>query len=116
MLLALLVAGTPAVAAPVPVEAAPHCSVPGHAVAIRKSELPPEVLREVEGDMADPGQPFRKTDALVPGEEDLPWMRLICGYRTLSGYVVEREQGGRGYNVGKIVFRRTATGFARVDG
>ena len=97
-------------------EAGPHCSVPGHAVAIRKSELPPDVLREVDTEMADPGKPFRRTDALVPGEEELPAMRLICGYRTLEGYVVERELGGRGYSVGKIVFRRTATGYAPAHG
>lgn len=38
-------------------------------------------------------------------------MRLICGYSTSDGYVVERERGGRGYNIGKIVFDKTKAGY-----
>lgn len=30
----------------------------------------------------------------------------LCGYSIPDGYVVEREQGGRGYNVAKIVLLR----------
>jgi hypothetical protein len=115
MLYSLLLTGA-ALAAPGVAQSAPQCSVPGHAVAILKSELPPDVLREVDVEMADPGKPYRRTDVLAPGEEGLPTMRLICGYRTLEGYVVEREQGGRGYNVGKILFRRTPTGYAPANG
>ena len=110
MLFVLLLSAAP-LALP-PAQAAPQCSVPGHAVAIRKTELPPDVSRELDEDMADPGKSFRKSDILAPGEEDLPHMRLICGYRTLSGYVVEREVGGHAYSIGRIVFRRTATGYA----
>ena len=40
-------------------------------------------------------------------------MRLICGYPVPRGYVVEREQGGRGYNIGKIMFRKTSSGYER---
>ena len=108
----VLLAGAPVAAIPANADNAPQCSVPGHAVAIRTSELPPEVLREFDGTLAEPGEPFHKTDAPTPGQENLPAMRLICGYRTLTGYVVERERGGRAYSVGKVVFHRTATGYA----
>ena len=107
MFMLALLAGSPLI----PAQVAPQCSVTGHGVAITKAELPPDVLREVGENMADPGEPFRTGDTMLPGEEQRPTRRLICGYPTLSGYVVEREGGSRGYRVARIAFRKTALGY-----
>lgn len=89
-----------------------QCSVRDRLVATRKRDLPAAVLRAMPYRLADRGEPFRATDVVLPGQEEWPSARLICGYRIPGGYVVEREQGGIGYDIGKVVLRRTSTGFA----
>lgn len=91
--------------------APPDCSVTGQSIASRTSALPPEVLRAIPERMADRGEPFRSTDMVGKGEEQWPVTRLICGYATDQGYVVEREHGGRGYHIERIQFRKTAEGY-----
>ncbi len=91
--------------------AAPHCSVLDRPVATRKADLPIEVRKALPEPMADPGEPFHVSDAVLPGQERWPWSRLICGYVVPDGYVIERERGGRGYSVGKIFLHRTSKGF-----
>ena len=93
------------------VRPAPQCSEIGRSVARRMRDLPSGVQTAVPYRMADPTEPFHVTDVVGPGEANWPWARLICGYPTPSGYVIEREQGGRGYNIGRLVLRSTPTGF-----
>ena len=90
---------------------APQCSVANRPVAKRVEGLPPAVLKALPYRIANPQEPFRVTDVVSPGQRNLPWARLICGYSTPNGYIIEREQGGRGYNVGRILFYKTSTGF-----
>ncbi len=90
---------------------APMCGVSGRPVSTSISELPASVQHALAHRVADRGQPFNVSDAIQPGQERRPFMRLICGYSTPEGYIVEREQGGRGYNIGKIVFEKTDTGY-----
>lgn len=108
-LLMLVMAATPPLAAPV-------CTVADRPVARRLADLPPTVRAGLPKALAEPGASFRRTDFVGPGEQALPTARLVCGYPTSDGYVVEREQGGRGYSVGLVRFRTIATGFERVDG
>ena len=86
------------IALPFPPFDAPACSVGDRPVIRRMAELPPGVSNQI-GPMADPNQPFRSTDVVERGEEHLPGRRLICGYAAADGYVIEFEQGGRGYAV-----------------
>ncbi|WP_440847759.1 hypothetical protein [Sphingomonas sp. 22176] len=90
---------------------APMCGVSGRPVSTNIRELPISVRQALRHRVADRGQPFNVSDALPSGQERRPFMRLICGYSTPEGYIVEREQGGRGYNIGKIVFVKTDTGY-----
>lgn len=83
----------------------------GRPVATSLRELPASVQKALAHRVADRGQPFNVGDVIEPGQEQRPFMRLICGYATPEGYIVERERGGRGYNIGKVVFDKTATGY-----
>ena len=87
------------------------CSVNGRPVATSLRELPASVQKVMAHRLADRGQPFNVSDAIQPGQERRPFLRLICGYTAPESYIVEREQGGRGYNIGKIVFDKTAAGY-----
>ena len=89
----------------------PSCGVGDRAVATTLREAPASVQKALAHRVADRGEPFNIGDAVPRGQEHRPFMRFICGYATPAGYIVEREQGGRGYNVGKIVFDRTARGY-----
>lgn len=91
--------------------AAWECSITGITAAKRKADLPPEVLHYVD-DMADRGKRFRVSDAAAPGDEDLPVKRLVCGYPTLDGYVVEQEVGGSAPHLAKERFRRGRYGYS----
>jgi hypothetical protein len=44
--------------------------------------------------LAEPGRPFQVTDALGPGDEDLPRRRLIWAAEVPGYYVVHYESGG----------------------
>ena len=90
---------------------APTCSVSGRPIANKIQELPISVRKALAHRIADRGQPFNIGDAIPAGQEQRPFMRLICGYSIPDGYVIEREQGGRGYNVAKIIFGKTAVGY-----
>ena len=94
----------------------PSCGVGDRPVATAIRETPVSVQKAMAHRIAERGEPFNISDAVPPGQEHRPFMRFICGYPTPSGYVVEREQGGRGYNVGKIVFDRTARGYVEHEG
>ena len=94
-----------------PVDPAIQCGSSDARIARKQAELPGGLVRELPGRMADPGEPFLRTDVIGPEQERLPWMRLICGYPTSDGYVVRWERGGRGYGVGDTRFRKTPTGF-----
>ena len=87
------------------------CGASGAAVAHDLRALPTPIREALAGRLADYGQPFEVGDAIPAGQPRRPSMRLIYGYATPTGYVVEREQGGRGYNVGKIVFDKAAQGY-----
>jgi len=88
----------------------PACSVKAAEVARTKQDLPPSVRLAV-ADFADSKEAFNKTDALPPNMEGLPFKRLICGYPTATGYVVEWEQGGRGYSIRRTAFRKASAGY-----
>jgi hypothetical protein len=90
---------------------APTCNAGGRPIATSLRELPASVRAALAHRVADRDQPFNISDAIAAGQERRPFMRLICGYPISGGYVVEREQGGRGYNVGKIVFDTTNAGY-----
>jgi hypothetical protein len=90
---------------------APQCSVVDRPVSAKVKDLPVAIQKALAEQLADPGAPFHRTDTVLPGQEGWPYMRLICGYPVAEGYVIEREQGGRGYNVGQIVFRKTPAGY-----
>lgn len=106
MLLALLVLAAAQSATP-----GPQCSISDRPVVRRTQDLPAAVLKALPTRMANPGEAFHVTDVIAPGTEQLPWLRLICGYPIASGYVIEREQGGRGYNIGQIRFRKRQAGY-----
>ena len=89
----------------------PPCSVTSSPVAMRLQELPADVQAALADRLADRGAPFNVTDYVTVETADLPFRRLICGYSIPQGYVVEREEGGRGYNIRKIVFDRRAGGY-----
>ena len=93
------------------VPASPQCSIKGSTVVKNINKIPADVLKSFPSEMANPNKPFRTGDAIYSGEEHWPSLRLICAYPTLRGYIVEREQGGRGYNRKKVVFRKSATGY-----
>ena len=107
----LFLAQTHAVLSAPSIGLAPKCSLTGRPAVTKVSALPPSVQRALKSRIADPSAPFHNSDVVLSGQEKWPFMRLICGYRVPGGYVVEREQGGRGYNLGKIIFRRTARGY-----
>ncbi len=94
----------------------PSCGVGDRPVATTLRETPATVQKALAHRVADRGGPFNIGDAIPRGQEPRPFMRFICGYATPAGYVVEREQGGRGYNVGEIVFDRTARGYVKHKG
>jgi hypothetical protein len=101
-MLSLILLVSTQVAAPV----TPPCSVRNRPVVNALRAMPPSIQQALAHRMADRGQAFNRTDVIAPGRERLPFLRLICGYATPTGYVVEREQGGRGYNIGAIRFTK----------
>jgi hypothetical protein len=105
----LLVAAEPPVTPDIP------CSVTDRPVVTRKQDLPKQVLEALRYDLADPGELFNKVDGLLPGQERFPFARLICGYSTPTGYVVERERGGRGYSVGREILNKSGEEYVVVN-
>ena len=87
----------------------PRCSIADRPVVRRLQDVPASVRKALPTAIANPGEPFQVTDIVQAGGR--PSLRLICGYATAKGYVIEREQGGRGYNVGRISLRRTHGGY-----
>ncbi|PJI53113.1 hypothetical protein CTI14_32930 [Methylobacterium radiotolerans] len=65
-----------------PVDPAIQCGSSDARIARKQAELPGGIVRALPGRMADPGEPFLRTDVIGPEQERLPWMRLICGYPT----------------------------------
>ncbi|MBN8807753.1 MAG: hypothetical protein J0I47_05905 [Sphingomonas sp.] len=94
----------------------PTCSNPSPTAAFAVKKLPQAVQKALPYRLADPGQPFNVSDAIAKGDEARPFARLICGYPTKEGYVIERERGGRGYSVGSIRLVKTASGYKGVSG
>lgn len=93
--------------------ASPPCTARGHPTVDTLSEMPEPVRTALAGQIADRGQPFNVSDAIQSGQDDRLFMRVICGYDTPEGYIVEREQGGRGYNIGAIIFLRNQFGYSK---
>lgn len=108
----LLIAPLVLYAAALQSDPVPSCSVHDRPIVTKIIDLPPTVHTALPPGIADSGERFRSTDVTRPGEEAWPVLRLICGYSTEDGYIVEREQGGRGYNIARLVFSRSRAGFA----
>ncbi len=98
-------------AAAAAVPPSPACSVSDRAIVGSLREMPPSIREALGGRMADRDQPFNISDAVPPGQERWPFLRVICGYKTATGYVVERERGGRAYSKGRIVFANSPAGY-----
>jgi hypothetical protein len=72
----------------------------------QKADLPQPVLAliaKVEP-MADVGEPFEMTDALIG--PPLPFQRFIAAQQSGCDLAINYEQGGRGYSHGLILLRQ----------
>lgn len=96
MLLAMFAAAT--------VAACPYSST-GETVITSKRALPPEALA-VFGPIADKGEPFQMSDALLPGPHP-PFSRFISGSARGCELDLTYEHGGRGHSTETAWFRFT---------
>ncbi len=85
----------------------PTCDGSVTVVFKRKADLPQPVLAliaKVEP-MADVGEPFEKTDAVIG--PPLPFQRFIAAQQLGCDLAINYEQGGRGYSHGLILLRQS---------
>ena len=84
----------------------PTCDGSVTVVFKRKTDLPPPVLVLIAkvGAMADVGEPFEMTDALIG--PPLPFQRFIAAQQSGCDLAINYEQGGRGYSHGLILLRQ----------
>jgi hypothetical protein len=84
----------------------PTCDGSVTVVFKQKADLPLPVLAliaKVEP-MADVGEPFEKTDAVIG--PPLPFQRFIAAQQWGCDLAINYEQGGRGYSHGLILLRQ----------
>ena len=84
----------------------PTCDGSVTVVFKQKADLPQPVLAliaKVEP-MADVGEPFEMTDALIG--PPLPFQRFIAARQSGCDLAINYEQGGRGYSHGLILLRQ----------
>jgi len=94
----------------------PSCTKAGPSVVSRVTELPSSILRDYRLGIRSPGESFSKVDGVGPfWDPNRPRIRLICGYPTQDGYVVEHEFGSVAYGDRAAVYRKTAAGYAFVS-
>ena len=93
--------------------ASPPCTARDRPTVDTLREMPEPVRKALADQIADRGQPFNVGDAIPLGQQHRPFMRIICGYEIPEGYIVEREQGGRGYNIGALIFSRNQSGYSK---
>jgi hypothetical protein len=81
----------------------------------RTTDIPASVRTRFGGsglEMAEPGEPFRATDVIVPGEKKLPFRRLIFAGCSREKCFIHYERGGRGYGCHVVVFGIDSLGAA----
>lgn len=85
---------------------APAMAAPeGYAVVKRVADLPDDVLAQLNGRMAEPGQPFNIDDN---SDSRLPRQRMIWAARLDDGrYVIHYERGGWGHSTLTAVIKPT---------
>ncbi len=77
-----------------------------------KAELPADVLVLMKraGRMADAGEPFQVTDAVV--DETLPFQRFMFAEQKGCALSLYYERGGRAYGYGHVTFRQAGAEWA----
>lgn len=81
--------------------ASPPCSVSDRPTVFELRALPAWAREQAPSPMAKRDEPFNPSDIVLPGGP--PGRRLICAYPQDADWVVEYEQGGRGYSRRTVV-------------
>lgn len=100
-----IVAATAAFQATVPVASATPATI------AHVAGLPPGVVAALGLSLADPGRPYRASDAVGTGAT-LPTARLIWARHDGTAWRIHYERGGRGHYYGLATLRPVATGWA----